>query len=100
MVVGAAFRSGLTYFYLRRLVAMQGAQLLAATGRSGVVAAWCLCGVAALQLWQPQAHALAQVLVAALLCGLIWLAGIHYVRHPLSEECTLAARKALALLHR
>jgi O-antigen/teichoic acid export membrane protein len=101
VVVGAAFRSGLTYFYLRRLVGMQGAQLLAASGRSGVVAAWCLCGVAALQLWRPETqHALAQLLAAAVLCALIWLAAIHYVRHPLSEECTLAARKALALLHR
>jgi O-antigen/teichoic acid export membrane protein len=100
VVAGAAFRSGLTYFYLRQLVALQWSGLLDACRRSAVVAVLCMSGVAMVRLWQPQAHALAQLMIAALVCLLTWLAAIHYVRHPLAAECTLAARKALALLHR
>ncbi|MYM75856.1 oligosaccharide flippase family protein [Duganella sp. FT134W] len=99
-VAGALLRCGLTYWYLRRLVALRCAPLLAATRRSGAVAALCLSGVALLQQWRPQGQALPQLLAAAVLCALVWLAALHYVRHPLANECSLAARKALALLHR
>ncbi|MRX06440.1 oligosaccharide flippase family protein [Pseudoduganella sp. FT25W] len=100
VLLGAVFRSGLTFFYLRRLVGMRWRQLLAASRRSGAVAGLCLCGVAAVRIWQPAAQALPQLAVAAVVCALLWFAAIHYVRHALANECTLAARKALALLQR
>ncbi|NYE60114.1 O-antigen/teichoic acid export membrane protein [Duganella sp. 1224] len=100
VVVGAAFRSGLTYVYLYRLVGLRWTALLAASRRSGAVAALCLSSAAMVRLWQPDGHALAQLLMASLVCLLTWLAAIHYVRHALADECTLAARKALALWHR
>jgi O-antigen/teichoic acid export membrane protein len=100
VVAGAVFRSGLTYFYLRRLVSLHWRALLASTQRSAAVALLCIASVATARLWQPEAHVAAQLATAALACLLTWLAAIHGVRHPLAEECTLAARKALALLHR
>ncbi|WP_432377854.1 lipopolysaccharide biosynthesis protein [Duganella sp. P38] len=98
VVLGATFRSGLTYFCLRRLIAVRGAELMAAVQRSATVAVICLAGVLAVR--SLAAAPATQLLAAALVCSLLWLAAIQYVRHALADECKLAARKAWALLHR
>lgn len=98
IVAGAVFRSGLTLACLRRLTAMQATELIAATRRSAMVACVCLAGVS-MVCWWP-AREVVQLVLAGAVCGLLWLVAIHYVRHELAAECTLAARKALALLHR
>lgn len=98
VVAGAVYRSGLTFFFLRRLAGVQGLQLLAASRRSAAVACVCLSGVWA-TLWWP-GDAVAQLLIAAAVGAVLWLAAIHYVRHELADECSVAARRAWALLHK
>ncbi|MTV36418.1 lipopolysaccharide biosynthesis protein [Duganella radicis] len=49
VVVGALFRSGLTYFYLRRLTGLRIGDLAGATWRSVALAACCLGATVALQ---------------------------------------------------
>ncbi|MYM35010.1 oligosaccharide flippase family protein [Duganella sp. FT94W] len=98
VVVGAVFRSGLTLFCLRRLTGVHAMALLAATWRSAVVAGVCMAGVATVR-WSAAGEA-AQLLLATAVCVPLWLAAIHAVRHELASESTVAARKALALLHK
>jgi hypothetical protein len=100
VVLGAVFRSGLTYFCLAQFTGLRMLELLAAVRRSALVTAACLAGPAALLAWQPlgSAHLLAQLAVAAIVGFVLWLAAILAVQHELAPECTLAGRKALSLL--
>lgn len=100
VVVGAVFRSCWTFLYLRRLAGLQWWALIAAVRRSALVASASLCGPLLLVVWYPMrpAHALNELLIAALSALLPWLAAVLCFRHELAAECTLAGRKAWALL--
>jgi O-antigen/teichoic acid export membrane protein len=102
VVLASAFRSGLTYFYLARFIGLRLPGLLAAARRSALVAATSLAGPVALLAWQPfeRAPLLVQLATAAITGFALWLAAILLFRHALAVECTLAGRKALALLTR
>lgn len=100
VVVGAVFRSWLTYLCLRRLTRMRLAELLDAVKRSAAVAALSLAGVAVALSLRPDALTAGHLLLTAGVGFLLWLLAIHYVRHELAVECTLATRRALALLNR
>ncbi|WP_343731634.1 lipopolysaccharide biosynthesis protein [Duganella sp.] len=96
VVAGALFRSGLTYAYLHELTGLQLRDLAAASWRSALAASVALGGAAA--MWLGDRDGL--LLWPALICFLFWLATMRALRHALADECTMAARKALALLHR
>lgn len=96
VVLGAVFRSGLTYFCLARLTGLRLPTLLRAVRRSAQVALAALAGPAVLMAWQPQGAP--QLALAALMGFLLWLAAILFFQHELAAECTLAGRKALAML--
>jgi len=96
VVLGMVFRCGLTYFCLARLTGLRLPALLDAVRRSALVAATALSGPLLLMAWQPQGAA--QLALAALMGFLLWLAAILFFQHELAAECTLAGRKALAML--
>lgn len=98
IVAGAVFRSWLTLACLRHLIALRVSELFAATRGSAAVAGVCLASVPLVH-WLPAGEAV-RLAFAAAMCGVLWLAALHYVRHALAHECTLAARRALAVLHR
>jgi O-antigen/teichoic acid export membrane protein len=100
VVLGAVFRSGLTWRALRLLTGMRLTDLLAALRISAQVTAVSIAGPLAVLLWSPNAsaHPLTRLVVAALAMFVLWLAAILVFRHPLAEECLLAGRKALTLL--
>lgn len=100
-VLGALFRSWLTYLYLSEFVGLRWRDLASASWRSATAAAAGLGGVlVAIHFRAADAHALAQLAVPATICLVFWLAAMRYVRHQLVDECSMAARKALALLNR
>ena len=100
VVVGGVFRSGFTLLYLRQLAGVSPRALLGAVRCSALVAASSLAGPL---LWcaryplQP-GQAFYQLSMAALTALPLWLAAILLFRHELAAECTLAGRKARALL--
>jgi O-antigen/teichoic acid export membrane protein len=100
VVVGAIFRSGWTYLTLRRLTGLRLPDLLGAVRRSALVATASLAGPLVLMVWHPfsTTHPLPQLMTAGLFALLPWLAAILFFQHELAAECTLAGRKALALL--
>ncbi|NGZ87106.1 lipopolysaccharide biosynthesis protein [Duganella aceris] len=98
VVLGAVFRSGMTYVCLARFTGMRLPALLGAVRRSAVVTLASLSGPAALLACRPQG--VAQLAMGAVLGFLLWLAAILLCRHELAAECTLAGRKALAMLSR
>jgi O-antigen/teichoic acid export membrane protein len=102
VVLASGFRSVLTYFYLARFTGLRPAGLLAAVRRSALVAAASLAAPGLLLAWEPfgTAHLLAQLAAAAITGFALWLGAILLCRHELAAECTLAGRKALALLTR
>lgn len=82
IVLGAVFRSGLTAFYLYRFAGITCGSLAAATRCSAVITSICLTGVMAAQSW-PMALG-GQLLVASVLCGLLWVAALRCTRHALA----------------
>jgi O-antigen/teichoic acid export membrane protein len=102
VVLGAVFRSWLTYRYLAGLTGIGWRQLLAAGRRSLVLALACMAGPLALQTATSAAgdHPLPALLVVAMGSSLLWLVLILLLRHELAGECRLAGRKAWSLLAR
>jgi O-antigen/teichoic acid export membrane protein len=100
LVLGMLFRCGLTYFHLAHFTGLTLAELLGAVWRSAMVAAVSLAGPVALLAWHAldAADLLAQLAAAAIAGFVLWLAAILLFRHELAPECTLAGRKAWALL--
>lgn len=102
VVLGAVFRSALTYRYLTRLTGMHLSGLLSAVRRSALVSVVSLSGPLAVLAWQPAgaAHPVAQLLLAGVTAFVPWFAAIIFFQHELAAECTLAGRKAMALLNK
>ncbi|MQA18356.1 lipopolysaccharide biosynthesis protein [Rugamonas rivuli] len=100
VVVGAVFRSCWTFMYLRRLAGLQLWALIVAVRCSALVASVSLCGPLLLVACYPMqpAYALNQLMIAALSALLPWLGAVLCFRHELAAECTLAGRKAWAML--
>jgi O-antigen/teichoic acid export membrane protein len=100
VVLGAVFRSGLTYFYLRHFTGMHLTSLLASVRRSALVTAASLAGPLAVTAWQPDkvAHPLLQLAAGGSMGFALWLAAILFFQHELAAECTLAGRKAMSML--
>lgn len=97
VVLGALFRSWLTFLYLHEFVGLRLRDLASASWRSAAAACAGLVAVIAVLQFGPQGVSLvAQLAVPAAICFLFWLASLRYVRHQLVDECG----KALALLHR
>jgi O-antigen/teichoic acid export membrane protein len=91
VVGGTVFRSWLTWRYLSRFMAIDGAALVRAVGRSAAVTA--LTGLApAVVLWTIRPGP-AQLLIASACAVPLWFAGVLLFRHPLAEELGLAWRK-------
>ncbi len=93
VVLGALFRSWLTWRLLASLSGIGAAALVRATARSAAVTAvTALAPLAALSATPP---GMAQVMLAA--CGAVplWLAGVLLFRHALAGELELAWRKVL-----
>jgi O-antigen/teichoic acid export membrane protein len=92
VVLGALFRSAVTYGYLAALAGIRWLDLLKAVRRSALVAALCVAGPLATQAWAPaaQGHLLLPLLAAAVATALLWLAAMLLVRHELAVEFNLA----------
>lgn len=92
VVLGALFRSGVTYFYLATLAGIRWPDLLRAVRRTAPVAL--LCGAAPLvtQSWLPlsDGHLLFPLTAAALAAGSLWLAAMLLFKHELAVEFKLA----------
>jgi O-antigen/teichoic acid export membrane protein len=102
VVLGAVFRSALTCRCLGRLTGMRLSDLLAAVRRSALVSVVSLSGPLALLAWQPvgAAHPIALLLLAAVSAFVPWVGAILFFQHELAAECSLAGRKAMALLNK
>lgn len=100
VVVGALFRSWLTYRSLRALTGLRLRDLLAAVRVSAQVAAVSISAPLAVSLWLPDRvnHPMLHLLAAAPTAFALWLAAIMLFRHELADECMLVGRKALTLL--
>lgn len=93
VVLGALFRSWLTWRLLARLSGIDAAALLSSTRCSAAVTALtALAPLAALSL-TPAGPV--QVVLAACAAPPLWLAGVLLFRHPLAGELELAWRKVL-----
>lgn len=92
VVLGALFRSAVTYGYLVMLAGIRWLDLLKAVRRSALVALLCAAGPLATQAWAPVAegHLLWPLLSAALATALLWLGSMLLVRHELTMEFNLA----------
>lgn len=93
VVVGAVWRSALTYYYLRHLVGLRWNVLLGATWRSAATATGCMTGALAVQWHAPHLQGFSHLALTALAGGTCWLLAMWGLRHALAQE-------ALALLHR
>jgi O-antigen/teichoic acid export membrane protein len=96
VVLGAVFRSGLTFWYLRRLAGLRLLALLTATWRSALVTVVCVTGALLVSMWHAADHPGLQLLLVMVTGFLLWLAALHCVRHELAAE----ARKAVVSLQR
>lgn len=90
VVLGALFRSAVTYWYLATLAGIRWPDLLAAVRRSAPVAALCTAAPLATQAWSPAGSALLPLLAAALASALLWLGSMLLFRHELAVEFNLA----------
>ena len=97
VVLGAVFRSWLTFAYLARLTGLDLIDLLRAVRRSALLTMLSLAGPllvnVALQL--GRAHYLTCLLVAAAASALLWPAGVALFRHEVLAEWQLLRRKTL-----
>jgi O-antigen/teichoic acid export membrane protein len=91
VVLGALFRSALTYFYLSSLAGIVWRDLLKAVWRSALVAVPCVAGAWLTAAWLPGAdgHLLLPLLAAAGATALLWLGAMLLVRHELAIEFNL-----------
>jgi O-antigen/teichoic acid export membrane protein len=91
VVAGSLFRSWVTLRYLRKLAGIGLLDLLKASKKSAVLACVAVGLPALLSPLQPGEGA---VIALAGCAGVLWLATIMVVRHPLNDEFRLAWRRA------
>ncbi len=90
VVVGSLFRSWVTLRFLRKLAGITLVELLMASKKSAVLA----CVAVGLPvLLAPLQAGPGHMLVLAFVAGVLWLATIFLVRHPLNDEFRLALRR-------
>jgi O-antigen/teichoic acid export membrane protein len=90
VVAGSLFRSWITLRYLRAFSGICLKDLLYASRKSAVLA----CVAVGLPAWlAPLRPGGATVILLAAVAGILWLATIVLVRHPLNDELRLAWRR-------
>jgi O-antigen/teichoic acid export membrane protein len=99
VVLGALFRSAMTYLFLARLVRLEFAALLWAMRHSAIVAVAGVAGAALGQWWLPMGAGaiLLPLAASALLSAVSWLAALFWTKHALAAECALVGRRLLGL---
>lgn len=92
VVLGALFRSAITYAYLHQLAGIGWLDLFKAVRRSALVSLLCTGGPLAVLAWRPDASGqlLLPLLLAAGATALLWLGSMLLVRHELAIEFNLA----------
>lgn len=98
VVVGAVFRSWLTFRVLHRLNGVSAGPLLVAVRKSAAVAAISLAGPALVLHWCVGLGP--QLLAGAASALSLWLAAVLWLDHDLAPECRRAGEKFKALVWR